>query len=300
MLKRRTFLAYCTGLSTGFFAQNRAWGHTSTKSEGPSLPCQDFKRQLKEKSAHNAGRQADYTISENISGNQVSSARAQAQDWVLDKEQIEILKAIVSRFSRLQDYVGHGNFNIIGWDQSLQVAKTQPLIDAFTRPELEFVEELFFTHSSSFGFYGEKVSANLSSSVEKKDIVKIPGSGHYLFKGDAFNTYQNIRRDVGDSIILTSGIRNIVKQLYLFLDKADREDGNLSLTAFSLAPPGYSYHAVGDFDVGKKGFGKKNFTKKFTRTNEFKRLLDLDYLDFRYPLNNPYGVRYEPWHIKVV
>ena len=67
-----------------------------------------------------------------------------------------------------------------------------------------------------------------------------------------------------------------------------------------LAPPGHSYHALGDFDVGKKGFGHKNFSDEFSATEEYKRLSDLGYIDIRYPQNNPFGVRYEPWHIKVV
>ena len=67
-----------------------------------------------------------------------------------------------------------------------------------------------------------------------------------------------------------------------------------------VPPPGHSYHAVGDFDVGKKGFGSRNFSEAFAQTDEFKRLIDLGYLDIRYPQKNPFGVRYEPWHIKVV
>ena len=101
-------------------------------------------------------------------------------------------------------------------------------------------------------------------------------------------------------MVLTSGIRSVVKQVYLFMNKAAKVDGNLSLASFSLAPPGHSYHAVGDFDVGKKGFGHKNFSEAFAQTDEFKRLIDLGYLDIRYPQQNPFGVRYEPWHIKVV
>ena len=51
---------------------------------------------------------------------------------------------------------------------------------------------------------------------------------------------------------------------------------------------------------GKIGFGKRNFTADFSNTEEFKRLTDLGYVNIRYPENNPFGVRYEPWHIKVV
>jgi D-alanyl-D-alanine carboxypeptidase len=52
--------------------------------------------------------------------------------------------------------------------------------------------------------------------------------------------------------------------------------------------------------VGKVGFGLKNFTEEFAQTAEFKRLLDLGYIGMRYPKENLLGVRYEPWHIKVV
>ena len=201
---------------------------------------------------------------------------------------------------RLQSYVGHGNFNIIGWDQSLKFARRRDEIGAFGHSELELIEELFFTNAETLGFYGDKVVTNLSATIAKRDIDKIPGSGHFLFKGPSTNTYIKIRRDLGDSVVLTSGIRSVVKQVYLFMNKAEKVDGNLSIASYSLAPPGHSYHAVGDFDVGKRGFGHKNFSEAFAQTDEFKRLIDLGYLDIRYPQQNPFGVRYEPWHIKVV
>ena len=100
--------------------------------------------------------------------------------------------------------------------------------------------------------------------------------------------------------MLTSGVRSVVKQIFLFLNKTAKVNGNLSLASYSLAPPGHSYHALGDFDVGKKGFGHKNFSVEFSETDEFKRLSDLGYFDIRYPQNNPFGVRYEPWHIKII
>ena len=112
--------------------------------------------------------------------------------------------------------------------------------------------------------------------------------------------YDKLKKDVGDSIVLTSGIRSVVKQTHLFLAKTIQSKGNLSKASRSLAPPGHSYHGIGDFDVGKVGFGRKNFTEAFAKTDEFKRLVDLGYVDIRYHRNNMLGVRYEPWHIKVV
>ena len=90
-----------------------------------------------------------------------------------------------------------------------------------------------------------------------------------------------------------------MKQFYLFLSKAMRFDGNLSLASRSLAPPGYSYHATGDFDVGQKGFGGGNFDESFITTSVFKELTKLGYVEYRYGRDNLLGVRYEPWHIKL-
>ena len=134
----------------------------------------------------------------------------------------------------------------------------------------------------------------------KKDTYKVPYSGHYLFRGESLDYYNTLKKDVGEGIILTSGIRSNVKQMHLFLSKAVRSDGNLSKASRSLAPPGHSFHGIGDFDVGKVGFGVANFTDSFAETDEFKRMLDLGYVQIRYTEDNRLGVRFEPWHIKVV
>jgi len=99
---------------------------------------------------------------------------------------------------------------------------------------------------------------------------------------------------------LTAGVRGIVKQFYLFLSKALRHNGNLSLASRSIAPPGYSFHVAGDFDVGKAGYGVANFSGRFTETNVYAKLKSLDYVKFRYPPGNQTGIVFEPWHIQVV
>ena len=60
------------------------------------------------------------------------------------------------------------------------------------------------------------------------------------------------------------------------------------------------FHGIGDFDVGRIGWGAKNFTDQFAQTREFKTMEDLGYVQIRYTTDNRLGVRYEPWHIKVV
>lgn len=241
----------------------------------------------------------DDFIKDNLAPKISESLSEPMEDILITENEQFTFEAALSRLAKLQSYVGYGNFNVIGWDQILRIARNRDQIGAFTKNELDFIEQLFFTNATNLGFYGDKVVTRLSSTIAKKDIVKIAGTGHYLFKDSAAGTYRKIRRDVGESIVLTSGVRGVVKQIYLFLDKTAKVNGNLSLASYSLAPPGHSYHALGDFDVGKKGWGYKNFSAEFADTDEFKRLFDLGYLDIRYPQNNPFGVRYEPWHIKI-
>ena len=104
---------------------------------------------------------------------------------------------------------------------------------------------------------------------------------------------------MGRQAVLTSGVRSIIKQTLLFLNKAKKTRGNLSMASRSLAPPGFSYHGIGDFDIGQAGYGISNFTERFATTKVYKRLYKLGYTKFRYNKNNLLGVRFEPWHIKV-
>ena len=123
--------------------------------------------------------------------------------------------------------------------------------------------------------------------------------GNYIFAGEAQKTWNAIQAELGPSVVLTSGVRGVAKQFLLFLNKAMKFSGNLSLASRSLAPPGYSFHGVGDFDVGQKGFGLGNFSEEFIRTPVFRALSERGYLTLRYPEENLLGVRYEPWHVKV-
>tara|TARA_R110002072_G_scaffold2252_4_gene18646 strand:- start:13797 stop:14807 length:1011 start_codon:yes stop_codon:yes gene_type:complete len=222
------------------------------------------------------------------------------EDVFLANDQRPLLAESFKRIDRVQSLVGHGNFNVLGFDDMLRHAEQYESVGAFTKPELNFLEGLFFDDVERYGFMGEKVIDSLTAVVSERDRKKISHTGHFLFKGRSEEIYSKIRRDVGDSIVLTSGIRGIVKQTHLFLAKTIQSEGNLSLASRSLAPPGHSFHGVGDFDVGKVGLGARNFTADFSSTDEFRKLVDLGYLDIRYPEKNLLGVRYEPWHIKVV
>ncbi len=219
--------------------------------------------------------------------------------WLRD-DQKNIFLNVCYKLEKIKKYVGYANFNLISFDDALKVAKRVSKIGAFSKEELDFIEEIFYQDPSFHGFYGKRICNSLTNKISRKDVSKIPHSGHYLFKGHSKESYERVIKDVGNSLILTSGVRNIVKQMNLYFNKIKQCNGNISLASHSLAPPAYSYHTVGDFDVGKKGWGYKNFTVSFVRTKEFWRLKKLPYISMRYTINNKDGVRFEPWHVKII
>jgi len=220
-------------------------------------------------------------------------------DALLSREEFLLLKSCVKRLKNLQRTVGHGNFYILNLDGAIKIARKYSRVGRFSRAELNFLEKIFYQDSVLYGFMGEKPLKRITDRIRRRTVVKVPGTGNYLYKGVPFEAYQKLKRDVGDQAILTSGVRSIMKQFLLFLNKAQRTKGNLSLASRSLAPPGYSFHGVSDFDVGQVGLGISNFSLRFMGTDVYKRLRDLNYVNLRYPEGNLLGVRFEPWHIKV-
>ena len=220
-------------------------------------------------------------------------------DIVLDAREMKLLNSTVEKFKKVQDNVGHGNFYLLSFDEALGFARQNGSIGAFTPEETEFLEKIFYEDAAKYGFLGDKPLPGLTDAVKKDVAYKVPHTGNWLYKGKPLETYETIKGILGDKVILTSGVRSVVKQFLLFLSKAQVCRGNLSQASRSLAPPGYSFHGVGDFDVGQKGLGARNFSSSFTETEVFKRLNDLGYIVLRYPKDNLLGVRFEPWHIKV-
>lgn len=220
-------------------------------------------------------------------------------DIILEPGQFQLLCSVVERLKKIQITIGHGNFSVLGFRDTLLIGRQYSKIGRFTRPELDFLEMIYYRDAGDYGFKGKKVIGTLSKNTIKRDVYKVPYMGQYLFKGESLEKFEKVRRDLGEDLVLTSGIRGITKQFYLFLNKACRHGGNLSLASRSLAPPGYSYHATGDFDVGQRGFGGGNFSEEFTTTPVFKRLARRGLVEYRYKRDNMLGVRYEPWHIKL-
>jgi len=224
---------------------------------------------------------------------------AHKEDIWIDRNVYDTFKSTVKRLTRIQELVGHGRFHILGFDDAIKLTRYYPEIGKFSREELDFMEELFYKDATQYGFLGDKTLITLTERIKKSDVIYLSQQGNYLYRGRSLDTYNKIRKQVGKKVMLTSGVRGIMKQFLLFMNKAYKNQGNLSLASRSLAPPGYSFHANGDFDVGQAGFGALNFTDRFTTTDAYHILCDLGYLKLRYERDNRYGVRFEPWHIRI-
>ncbi len=220
-------------------------------------------------------------------------------DIYFREEKFELIKSLLKKFRAVQSHVGHGNFNVMGMDDFFRFANVAAGSTEVTTAEKKLLEEIFYFDAKKYGFQGQKVIHQFTETFQKNSVVKMPYTGHFLRKGYPVEVYNRILKDVGPSLILTSGVRALAKQYHLFFEKSLESNGNLSKASRSLAPPGYSFHGQGDFDIGKRGYGFKNFTDEFAKTDEFKRLIDLGYIEVRYPESNLLGVRFEPWHIKV-
>ena len=222
------------------------------------------------------------------------------QDIFLSKEEWELLVSVNARLKRLRRYIGYANFNLISFNDALFYGRNYSKIGSFTKKEITFIENLFQEDPSKYGFYGTKTCSNINNKISRKEVIKIPHTGHYLFKDKPLEDYKNLKEDIGESLILTSGVRNVVKQLSLYCSKIYSCGGNMTKATNNIAPPAYSYHTISDFDVGRKGWGYKNFTADFASTLEFKQMCKLDYISMRYTKNNKDGVRFEPWHVEVI
>jgi zinc D-Ala-D-Ala carboxypeptidase len=220
-------------------------------------------------------------------------------DIFVDAGEFPLLQSCAERLGRMELVVGYGFFHLVSFDDALSYGRNYERVGAFTEPEITFMEKIFYRDAREYGFLGDKPLKNLTHVVPRNEVVRIARTGNYLYRGDSFKAYQRIKKPIGNRVELTSGIRSIIKQYRLFLSKAYESGGNFSLASRQVAPPGYSYHGLNDFDVGQAGFGDLNFTEQFTGTEAYRRLADLGYLNLRYPQDNLLGVRYEPWHIMV-
>jgi len=305
-------------------------------------------------------------------------------------EQMIFIYSCYNKLSKVQSLSGYSNFNYIDLPTVTYFARQQRNTGRrlggktertlpFTQLEEQFMDQIFAIDAKVYGFYGERVIYEKNYRVNPKKLVST--DGHFLRKGEAYSKYVRIKEQVNGELDrsrssvskldmqVTSGIRNIPKQMRLFFRKAvrltqiptqseinviDFKSGtshsvyvhdlkkewhridadiarlksqcfseilkrnerkefvldkgfhliNLSAASRSLAPPGYSWHAQHDFDIGLRSGKLKpyNFRKEFITTPLFVTLFSQGFIhlrDLRYRQDNELGVRFEPWHIRV-
>ncbi|MEM7353430.1 MAG: D-alanyl-D-alanine carboxypeptidase family protein [Acidobacteriota bacterium] len=305
-MDRRTLIKALSYGTLSVAGGHLGWRLASSRPDEPTLPDLPLAPELQrvEPTADEGGAVEEPTVVDRVDDPAYLQKirdfdRSFEDDVILEGDRLALLQSTARRLTKAQRVIGHGHFNLVSFDDLIRYGRRYRSIGAFTREQLDFIDEIFHAEATDYGFYGDKVLTEMTTEIAERECVKVSGTGHYLFRGEAHEKYVQMRKDLDNNIFLTSGIRNVVKQTQLFIDKAVTTEGNLSQASRSLAPPGYSYHAVGDFDIGKVGAGLDNFTEVFAETDEYKKLVDLGYMELRYTPTNPFGVRHEPWHIKM-
>ncbi len=220
-----------------------------------------------------------------------------SDDIYVKGKEFSLLESSWLKLKQVSDLVGYGNFHVMGFDACRKSCAQNGAVGALSADELAFIEEIFYRDAKVYGFFGERVFKDITCEIAVNDTVQLD-TGQFLYQGTPVKLYEKLHAHIGNSLVMTSGIRSVAKQIHLFMDKALINRGNLSLASRAIAPPGYSFHGCGDFDIGRSGWGGRNFTKEFESTFEFKELYRLGYVKLRYPPGNRLGVRYEPWHVE--
>jgi zinc D-Ala-D-Ala carboxypeptidase len=104
-------------------------------------------------------------------------------------------------------------------------------------------------------------------------------------------------------IVPVSGFRDTGRQNMLFQLQTQRQ-GSAEEAAKSVAPPGFSEHHTGYVIDLADGLARaRDISLKFGETDAFKWLTRYAHefgFELSFPLNNPQGVAYEPWHWRYV
>ena len=66
------------------------------------------------------------------------------EDIFLNTEQYRLLLSTFKRLDRVQNLVGHGNFNVISFDEMVRFSRRYSSVGQFKGSELAFLEEIFF------------------------------------------------------------------------------------------------------------------------------------------------------------
>ena len=121
---------------------------------------------------------------------------------------------------------------------------------------------------------------------------------------DKFLQMQKDARNQGISLVPISAFRTVQQQNQLFFDIKQQRNQEARQRAEVSAPPGYSEHHTGyAVDIGDGSAQATHLSESFAQTKAFGWLQNnaAKYsFEMSFPLNNPQGIAYEPWHWRYV
>lgn len=134
------------------------------------------------------------------------------------------------------------------------------------------------------------------------DVLVPVGAGIELHR-DAALSLDAMRRSAaadGVDLRLLSGYRSHDLQKRIFFDVKSQRNQSAAERAKVSAPPGYSEHSTGyAVDLGDGEDPATNLSQSFENTRAFRWLQDHAasyHFTLSFPVVNPQGVSYEPWH----
>ncbi|MFL0768589.1 MAG: D-alanyl-D-alanine carboxypeptidase family protein [Prochlorococcus sp.] len=117
---------------------------------------------------------------------------------------------------------------------------------------------------------------------------------------EALRSMQLAAAAEGIDLRLLSGFRSHQLQERIFFDVKSERNQTAVERAKVSAPPGYSEHSTGyALDLGDGGFPETALSVDFEQTPAFRWLQDHAasyHFTLSFPIENPQGVSYEPWH----
>lgn len=196
--------------------------------------------------------------------------------------------------------------------------KYDELISQLNIIEKQFVKKIFSIDPVSLGFKGEFCSMDIPDELVKiENINVVSKKGDTISLGvqyspkhsykDFILMNEQMKKEIGKSLYITSGYRSPGKQAYLFIMYlATSSNFSLYENAKWIAMPGYSQHGTpinNALDLtnenGIDGFSEGQTAEDFVKLPEYKWMLkNAAQFNFflSYPENNKLGVAFEPWH----
>mgnify|MGYP001173476035 FL=1 len=86
-----------------------------------------------------------------------NSEKSHPEDVFLPPADLALLVGTFKRIDRVQSLVGHGNFNVLSFDEMLKFSKRYSRVGAFEQDEVRFIESMFHESAQRYGFSGTRL-----------------------------------------------------------------------------------------------------------------------------------------------